>query len=231
MCVPALESDTNPNSARVTRGDTRLLQSQNRLMNFTSRGDELLLNSNRQLAFSEVNGIAARCGVEGWLRRVAARFGERAVCTGMHPCRCGRSPLRSLRVGAIFLSLFLSPGLSPAISSTIGKRPKQPIVERGNMYRFDNRCSVHPPESNACHPVDPREISISRCRRAVTARPCIVSKNNRGHDEILIETCDSANSFCDNFLKDNSDRRTSERALFRYVVGGMTLRQKCSKEI
>lgn len=34
-CV--LESDTNPNFARITRGDTRLLQFQDRLMNFTSR--------------------------------------------------------------------------------------------------------------------------------------------------------------------------------------------------
>jgi len=54
MCdVSALESDTNPNFARVTCGDTRSLQSQDRLINFTSRRRTILSDSNRQLAFFE----------------------------------------------------------------------------------------------------------------------------------------------------------------------------------
>lgn len=61
------------------------------------------------------------------------------------------------------------------------------------MYCLDNRCSVHPPESDACKSGEStREkflfrgiVPLQRNRRS----PYIVSgKHNRGLDGILIET-------------------------------------------
>lgn len=62
---------------------------------------------------------------------------------------------------------------------------------RVRVYRFDNRCSVHPPESNACAIQSIREKFLFRATVSLaweTAAPCIVSGNhNHELDEILIE--------------------------------------------